>query len=199
MRLLLGAGLVLALASGAVASDVDLSRLSGHPRGRLPLSVRVAPSGHASLDTAARAALADWNTVARAALGTPVFTSVDRPDADVVVTIETGGLAALMGLAVVDTDTTGVITLPVRVMVAPPRARGETPAEVLFYQVLAHELGHALGLPHVPDASSVMCCPKGAVNFDDPAQRATYIAARRHPDLHSVERQLADHYTRFWR
>jgi hypothetical protein len=104
-----------------------------------------------------------------------------------------------MGMAVVDTDAAGVVARPVRIVVAPPRPRGQTPADVLFYQVVAHELGHALGLPHAPDARSVMCCATGAVDFADPAQRAAYIAARQHPDLRSVEGQLAEHYARFWR
>ena len=68
-----------------------------------------------------------------------------------------------------------------------------------FYPVLAHELGHALGLPHASDARSVMCCARGAVDFADPAQRDVYIASRRHPDLRTVEKQLAEHYARFWK
>jgi hypothetical protein len=191
--------LLLALASGAAASDVDLSRLSGHPRTRLPLALHIAPSGDASLDAAARKALSDWNALGRAALGTPVFTSVDRRDADVLVTVEPTDPPGLMGVALVNTDSAGVVALPVGIMVAPPRARGQTPADVIFYQVLAHELGHALGLPHASDARSVMCCARGAVDFQDPAQRDAYIASRRHPDLRSVEKQLADHYARFWK
>jgi hypothetical protein len=44
-----------------------------------------------------------------------------------------------------------------------------------------------------------MCCVKGSVDFNDPAQRDAYIEARRHPALASVERQLVEHYERFWR
>jgi len=198
VRVLLGAALALALVSTAMASDVALPALAGHPRARFPLSVHVASSGEPSLDAAARTALADWNALARSALGTAVFNAVNRADADVVVTVGATSPAGLMGVADVETDAKGTITLPVRVTVAPPRPRGETPADVLFYQVLAHELGHALGLPHAADPRSLMCCARGAVDFDDPVQRTAYLAARRHPDVRSVERQLVEHYDKFW-
>jgi hypothetical protein len=195
---LVGACVFLALASTAAASDVAFPTLAGHPRTRLPLSVHLTSSGDAALDAAARNALADWNTVGRSALGTALFAAVDRADADVMVVVEPTGPRGPMGFAVVDADPTGMIALPVRVTVATPRPRGETPADVLFYQVLAHELGHALGLPHAADVRSLMCCARG-VDLTDSAQRAAYINARRHPEVRSVERQLADHYARFWR
>ena len=78
-----------------------------------------------------------------------------------------------------------------------PAPRGESAAEHLLYQVALHELGHALGLPHANDPASVMCCDVGGLNFGDPTVRATYIQARRHPDLRSVIPQLREHYRRF--
>jgi hypothetical protein len=43
-----------------------------------------------------------------------------------------------------------------------------------------------------------MCCDVGGLNFDDPAVRATYVQARRQPDLRSVIPQLTGHYRRVW-
>ena len=73
------------------------------------------------------------------------------------------------------------------------------PSQTLLYQVVAHELGHALGLPHVRDPRSLMCCVKGSVDFKDPAARDAYIEARRHPDVRSVRAQLGEQYARLWR
>jgi sugar (pentulose or hexulose) kinase len=92
-----------------------------------------------------------------------------------------------------------VIELPVRVEVFAPERRGTTTRETLLYQILAHELGHALGLPHAADPASIMCCAAGGVDLGDPATRAAYVHARRHPDVRSARAQLAEHYARLWR
>ena len=156
-------------------------------------------TGDAELDAAMRRAVDDWNALFRETLGVTAFTAVPREAARVRVNVEPATSAGLMGVTYLHTDDTGAIQVPVSITVVEPTARGQTSRETLLYQVLAHELGHALGLPHVRDARSLMCCEPGAVDFKDPVAREAYVEARRRPDLRSVQRQLADHYARFWR
>jgi hypothetical protein len=85
------------------------------------------------------------------------------------------------------------------VVVHEPTARGQTSRETILYQVLAHELGHALGLPHNADPKSLMCCIHQSLDFNDPTVRAAYIEGRRHPDVATVREQLTAHYERVWR
>ncbi len=190
---------LLGAAEAGAAADVELSGAEGHPRARFPLSVYLEPSGDAALDAAARKAITDWTMLSRSALGVFVFTEARSPDAAVVVTIERGDSSRLMGRTSIHADPTGMIVLPVRIVVAEPRTRGHTSAELVFYQVVAHELGHALGLAHAPDPRSVMCCTEGSIDFHDAAQRDAYVAGRRNPNLESVTPQLVEHYTRFWK
>lgn len=182
------------MASALHASEAELTGREGHPATRFPLAVWLAPFADPALDGAARRAVDDWNALAREVLGVPAFALVETPAAaQVTVAVQPPAGSRLMGFTEVTADAAGVIALPVRITVMAPVARGETSRETLLYQVLAHELGHALGLPHVRDPRSLMCCVRGSVDFGDPAVRDAYVAARRHPDLRSVRAQLAEH------
>jgi hypothetical protein len=199
MRRLALVALLLA-ALPAAASDTALSGAEGHPRARLPLALHMTSFGDAALDAAAARAVEDWNEVARGSLGVAVFARVDsKATAQVDVETLPPDPRGLMGFAEVEAGADGAITLPVRVVVHEPAARGQTSRETILYQVLAHELGHALGLPHTTDPRSLMCCTHESIDFKDPAVRAAYVEARRHPEVASVRAQLAAHYERVWR
>ena len=197
-RRLMLAALLLLLSGVAGASQTTLTGAEGHPRSRLPLRLHVASFGDLGLDEAGARAVDDWNELAREVLGATAFATIMSPrDAQVVVRVEPPGASGLMGVTELASDA-GVIRLPVRIAIVAPQARGQASRDVVLYQVLAHELGHALGLPHVADPRSLMCCASGEVNLEDPATREAYVAARRRPDVRSARTQLAEHYRRFW-
>ncbi len=192
--------MLLLVAAPTLASDTGLSGAEGHPRARLPLALHMSSFGDAALDAAATKAVDDWNRVAREALGVAVFARVGtKAEARVAVETLPRDARGLMGFAEVETGGDGAITLPVRVVVHEPTARGQTSRETILYQVLAHELGHALGLPHTTDPRSLMCCVHASLDMNDPAVRAAYVESRRHPDVASARAQLTAHYERVWR
>lgn len=191
--------LVVVVASAATASDTGLSGDEGHPRSQLPLALYVAPLLDATLEGSAKRAIDDWNAVSQAALGVQAFRRVDRDaGAQVIVTFAPAPSPRMMGETSLETGTGGRITPPVRIRVFDPTARGQTARETLLYQVLGHELGHALGLAHVTNPASIMCCVRGSIDFNDPAARDAYLAARRQPDVRSVRGEIAAHYETFW-
>jgi hypothetical protein len=189
----------LAIASLAAASETELSGGEGHERTRLPLALYAESFGDSALDAAVSRAVTDWNALARSTLGVAAFANVDSLGAaSVLVRTGRASTSGVMGYAQIRASPAGDIELPVRVVVIEPAARGQTNRETVLYQVVAHELGHVLGLPHVADPRSLMCCVSGSVDLGDAAVREAYVQARRRPDLASVRAQLAAHYERFW-
>lgn len=191
--------LLSVLCAPAPASDTGLSGVEGHPRERFPLTIWAQPLAEGPLSAAVKRAVDDWNTVFRETLGREAFAWVGRrAAAQVTLAVETAPAPGRMGETYVQTDGSGVIALPVRIIVFEPAARGQTSRETLLYQIAAHELGHALGLAHARDPRSLMCCVPGSVDFGDPAAREAYVEARRHPDVGSARTQLRAHYQHFW-
>jgi hypothetical protein len=182
----------------AAASDREPWAGGAHVRARFPLSVWIEPFDEV-FDDVARRVLEEWNTVTRDALGVTAFEATGARDvANVTIAVGPTRVADhRLGQAGSHPNDAGWIKLPIRITVFGPPSDGKAlqiDREKLLYLVFAHELG----LPHVRDPRSIMCCVRNGVDLSDRATQGEYLAARRNPDVRSVLDQLMEHYSRFW-
>jgi predicted Zn-dependent protease len=166
----------------------------GHRLQRFPLRVWLEPDVDRDVDTVLDRVLSDWNAVFREALATSVdaFVRAETKSASDVIMArarqdEYSSEEIFRGTSVLAytsllADEHGLIRLPVRIYIRPDASLPQLDHEASLYVVVAHELGHALGLPHTEEPGSIMY----------------YTRARHQTEVRGARAQLAAHYTRFW-
>jgi len=106
-------------------------------------------------------AIDDWNLLFRESFGVEPFSRrTAKGRAAIKLSIRPSTSGKLMGATELEVANDGIIRLPVKISLSSPEARGQTPAEVVFHQVAAHELGHALSAfrtAQIHDRSCVAC------------------------------------------
>src|SRR3970040_697754 len=106
---------LLIFGAPAAASEVEMSRPEGHPRGRLPLAGHVAPMADSTQEAVVKRAVEDWDSVFRRALGIAAFRWATRADrAAVSSALAPRASPKLMGETEIGADQHGVIEIPVR-------------------------------------------------------------------------------------